>query len=56
MPKGPRKLTIAFGAQSLTHYGGVYLLHRFLTRIGFKSAVAMDIRLRQRNNRYTMGE
>lgn len=56
MPKGPRKLSITFGNESLTHYGGVYLLHRFLTRIGFKSAVAMDVRLIQRNNRYTVGE
>lgn len=56
MPKGPRKLAITFGTQSLTHYGGVYLLHRFLTRIGFKNAVAMDVRLRQRNNRYSVGE
>jgi len=56
MPKGPRNLVIAFGAESLTHYGGVYLLHRFLSRIGFKNAVATDIRLVQRNNRYSGGE
>jgi|SRR3989442_1729378 len=56
MPKGPRKLRIAFGNQSLTHYGGIYLLHRFLTQIGFKKAVAKDVRLAQRNNRYTVGE
>jgi hypothetical protein len=45
-----------FGASSLTHYGGVYVLHRFLTRIGFKNALASDIRLAQRNNRYSDGE
>ena len=56
MPKGPRKLTVAFGNRSLTHYGGSYLLHRFLTRIGFKKAVAMEVRLAQRNNRYSVGE
>jgi DDE family transposase len=56
MPKGPRKLAIAFGNRNLTHYGGVYLLHRFLTRIGFKNAVAMEVRLAQRNNRYSVGE
>jgi len=56
MPKGPRNLAIAFGAETLTHYGGVYLLHRFLSRIGFKNAVAMDVRLVQRNNRYSVGE
>lgn len=56
MPKGPRNLAIAFGAETLTHYGGVYLLHRFLSRIGFKNAVAMDVRLVQRNHRYSVGE
>ena len=56
MPKGPRKLVITFGNQTLTHYGGVYLLHRFLTRIGLKNALATEIRFIQRNNRYTVGE
>jgi len=40
MAKGPRRLAISFGASSLTHYGGVYVLHRFLTRVGFKNALA----------------
>src|SRR5271166_5905321 len=39
MARGPRNLRIAFGSTTLTHYGGVYLLHRFLTRIGFKRAL-----------------
>jgi hypothetical protein len=56
MPKGPRNLVIAFGAETLTHYGGVYLLHRFLSRIGFKNAVARNVRLVQRNHRYSVGE
>lgn len=56
MARGPRKLSIKFGAATLTHYGGVYLLHRFLSRIAFKGAVAREIRLIQRNNRYSVGE
>lgn len=32
------------------------LLHRFFTRIGFKRAVAQEIRLLQRNHRYSAGE
>lgn len=56
MPRGPRKLAIEFGATGLTHYGGVYLLHRFLSRVGFKDAIAREIRLAQRNNRYGVGE
>lgn len=34
----------------------MYLIHRFLTRLGFKNAVATDIRLTQRNHRYSVGE
>ena len=56
MPRGPRKLTIKFGATTLTHYGGVYLLHRFLSRIGFKQAIAHQINVVQRNNRYSVGQ
>lgn len=56
MGRGPRQVTVAFGAENLTHYGGVYLLHRFLSRVGFKRAIAQYIRVRQRNNRYSIGE
>lgn len=56
MPKGPRNLKISFGSTTLTHYAGVYLLHRFLTRIGFKRALGQDLHLVQRNNRYSGGE
>ena len=56
MPRGPRKLAIKFGAATLTHSGGVYLLHRFLSRIGFKDALATQIRATQRNTRYRVGE
>jgi len=56
MPRGPRKLAVQFGATSLTHYGGVYLLHRFLSQLGFKDAVARHIFVPQRNNHYSVGE
>ena len=56
MPRGPRRLAITFGAKNLTHYGGVYLLHRFLSRIGFKDSVARYVSLIQRNHRYRVGE
>ena len=56
MGHGPRRLAVTFGAENLTHYGGVYLLHRFLSRVGFKRAIAQHIRVRQRNNRYSIGE
>ena len=56
MAKGQRNLGIRFGTATLTHYGGVYLLHRFLTRVGFKHAVARDVWVAQRNHRYSVGE
>jgi hypothetical protein len=56
MPRGPRRLAITFGAKNLTHYGGVYLLHRFLSRMGFKDSVARYVSLIQRNHRYSVGE
>ena len=56
MPRGPRKLASECGATSLTHYGGVYLLHRFLSRIGFKDGMARQVRVTQRNHRYPVGE
>jgi hypothetical protein len=49
-------LSVHCGAENLTHGGGVYRLHRFLTRIGFKRAVATDLRMIQRNNRDRVGE
>lgn len=56
MGKGPRKLSVRFGTTTLTHYGGVYLLHRFFTRLGFKHAIARELRVLQRNHRYSVGE
>ncbi len=56
MAKGPRNLGIDFGSATLTHYGGAYLMHRFLTRLGVKAAFAHDIRVVQRNHRFSVGE
>jgi hypothetical protein len=56
MAKGPRNLALEFGVGTLTHYGGVYLVHRFLGRIGLKRALGQMIRPEQRNNRYSIGE
>lgn len=56
MARGPRKLKIVFGSASLTHYGGVYLLHRFFGRLRLKKLLTDATRLIQRNNRYSVGE
>lgn len=54
--QGPRKLKITFGTTSLTHYGGVYLLHRFFSRLRLRKLLTQEARLLQRNNRYSAGE
>jgi hypothetical protein len=56
MARGPRKLRVIFGSASLTHYGGVYLLHRFFSRLRLKKLLTQEARLLQRNNRYSVGE
>ena len=55
-PCGPRKLKITFGTKSLTHYGGLYLLHRFFSRLRLRTLLTQEARLLQRNNRYSLGE
>jgi hypothetical protein len=47
---------ISFGAKSLTHCGGGYLLHRCFSQIGFKAARAKRVAFVPRNNRYSVGE
>lgn len=56
MAKGPRKVQVAFGSQTLTHYGGVYLLLRFFTQIGLNPAFAEKFRICDRYTRYPVGE
>lgn len=56
MPFGPRKLRYAFSGQTLTHFGGVYLLHRFLSRLGIQRLLAQKVRFPQRNNSYSVSE
>jgi hypothetical protein len=45
-----------FGSGSLTHYGGVYLLHRVFGRLHLRKCLTREVRVRQRNNRYSVGE
>lgn len=54
--RGPRGVGVEYGVASLTHYGGVYLVHRFLTRTGLRHALMRDLRVAQRNHRYSVGE
>lgn len=56
MARGPRKLAVTFGARALTHYGGVYLLHRFFSRLRLQNLLTRKTHLVQRNHRYRVGE
>lgn len=56
MARGPRKLGIVSRPDTLTRYGGVYLLHRFLSAIGVKRALAQHSPRSRRNSHYSTGE
>lgn len=56
MRYGPKNLRVAFTGKTLSHFGGVYLLYQFLTKLGLKSRIAHDIHLIQRNHRYTLSD
>ena len=56
MRLGPRNLRYAFSGQTLTHFGGVYLLYQFFKRLGLKTLLTHHVRFTQRNNRYTVAE
>lgn len=53
---GPKNLQISFTGTSLTHFGGVYLLHQFFKRLRLKSLLSQKTRFFQRNNHYSVAE
>jgi len=56
MRRGSSKIRTIFTAASLTHFGGIYLLHQFLQRIQLRTFLSNSISYQQRNNRYTLSE
>mgnify|MGYP001608549005 FL=1 len=56
MRSGARSLRTNFAAASLTHFGGIYLVHSFLQRLHFRSFLMRNIDYPQRNNHYTLSE
>ncbi len=56
MARGPRKLRVAFTATGLTHFGGLFLIHRFLQRLGVRPAFHRHVRFHRRNDRYDISE
>ena len=56
MARGPRKLRVVFTATGLTHFGGLFLVQRFLQRLGVRPALHRSVRFPQRNDRYRISE
>jgi len=56
MARGPRNLPVSFSGASLTHVGGLVLLHEFVQRLGLRSHLAQAVRFPQRNTRHSSTE
>ena len=56
MARGPRNLPVSFSGASLTHFGGLVLLHQFVQQLGLRSRLAQAVRFPQRNTRYNSTE
>jgi hypothetical protein len=56
MSSGPRNIRTKFTSPWLTHFGGVYLLSRFLQQFHFRRYLNHHLRYPQRNNRYSLTE
>lgn len=53
---GSRNVQIAFSAGRLTHFGGVYLLHRFLQQLHFRTFIGRSCAIAERNNHFSVTE
>jgi hypothetical protein len=56
MKRSPKNLKVIFSGKRLTHFGGLYLLQRFLQKINLRSLLSQYMHFVQRNNRYTIAE
>jgi hypothetical protein len=54
--RSPKGLKITFTSQSLTHFGGLYLLQKFFQKINLRYLLNRSLRFSQRNNRYSIAE
>lgn len=53
---GSRNVQVRFAAGRLTHFGGVYLIHRFLQQLQLRTFLSMRLRLPERNNFFSVTE
>lgn len=56
MAYGPKNLRVSFDARTLTHFGGLLLLQRFVQRLGLRRRLHDTVRFAQRNNRYSISQ
>lgn len=57
MPRvGAKNVKVSFTAGQLTHFGGVYLLHRFLQQLQFRTLLCIRLQMRERNNYFSITE
>lgn len=53
---GSRKVRVSFTAAHLTHFGGVFLLHRFFQQLQLRTYLSRLLPYPQRNNHYSTTE
>src|SRR3972149_2116719 len=57
MPRtGAKNVRVAFSAGQLTHFGGVYLLHRFLQQLQLRTLLSRKLQIHERNNHFSTTE
>ena len=52
----PRHVIVSFTGDSLTHFGGIYLLQSFFKQLKLRKQLRHYLHFPQRNNRYTIAE
>jgi hypothetical protein len=54
--RAPRHVIVSFSGDSLTHFGGIYLLQSFFKQIELRKQLRHYLHFPQRNNRYSVSE
>ncbi len=56
LKRTPHGVKLSFSGESLTHFGGVYLLQSFFKQLKFRKHLQRALQFPQRNNQYTIAE
>jgi len=56
MKRSPKGLKVSFTGKNLTHFGGLYLLQKFLQKLHLRYLLNRHLKFSQRNNRYSIAE